>query len=118
MLGLTILHCNMLMLDLSKYKCYRMKYRLHMGTAHMACDPEGGAIMAQKIKVILKGDALEDARRALKANRKICLEGNQNLRIEQEGVSQSTILWGNIALPQRGRYFISASNPCRKPPTP
>ena len=51
----------------------------------MACDPKGGAIMAQKIKVILKGDALEDARRALKANRKICLEGNQNLRIEQEG---------------------------------
>ena len=62
-----------------------MKYRLHMGNAHMACDPKGGAIMAQKIKVILKGDALEDARRALKANRKICLEGNQNLRIEQEG---------------------------------
>ena len=56
-----------------------------MGNAHMACDPEGGAIMAQKIKVILKGDALEDARRALKAGRKIRLEGVQNLLIEQEG---------------------------------
>lgn len=44
MLGLTILHCNMLMLDLSKYKCYRMKYRLHMGNAHMACDLEGGLL--------------------------------------------------------------------------
>ena len=40
--GLTSIHRNMLMLDLSKYKCYRMKYRLHMGNAHMACDPKGG----------------------------------------------------------------------------
>ena len=46
---------------------------------------KGGAIMAQKIEVILKGDALEDVKQAFKANRKVCLEGNQNLRIEQEG---------------------------------
>ncbi len=73
------------MLDYLKYKCYRMKYRLHMGTAHMACDPKGGAIMAQKIKVVLKGDALEDARSAFRAGRKVRLEGVQNLLIEQEG---------------------------------
>ncbi len=42
--GLTYLHCNMLMLDYLKYKCYRMKYRLHMGNAHMACDLEGGLL--------------------------------------------------------------------------
>ena len=42
--GLTILHCNMLMLDLSKYKCYRIRYRLHMGNAHMACDLKGGLL--------------------------------------------------------------------------
>ncbi len=35
---------NMLMLDYLKYKCYRMKYRLHMGTAHMACDLKGGLL--------------------------------------------------------------------------
>lgn len=75
----------MLMLDYLKYKCYRMKYRLHMGNAHMACNPKGGAIMAQKIKVVLKGDALEDARSAFRAGRKVRLEGVQNLLIEQEG---------------------------------
>ena len=41
--------------------------------------------MAQKIEVILKGDALEDVREAFKANRKVRLEGNQNLFVEQEG---------------------------------
>ena len=56
-----------------------------MGTAHMACYPKGGAIMAQKIKVVLKGDALEDAKSAFKAGREVRLEGNQSLLIEQEG---------------------------------
>ncbi len=56
-----------------------------MGTAHMACDPKGGAIMAQKIKVVLKGDALEDARSAFRAGRKVRREGVQHLLIEQEG---------------------------------
>lgn len=56
-----------------------------MGNAHMACDPKGGAIMAQKIKVVLKGDALEDARRAFQTGREVRLEGNQSLLIEQEG---------------------------------
>ena len=41
--------------------------------------------MAQKIEVVLKGDALEDAREAFKANREVRLEGNQSLLIEQEG---------------------------------
>ena len=41
--------------------------------------------MAQKIKVVLKGDALEDARSAFRAGRKVRLEGVQNLLIEQEG---------------------------------
>ena len=98
MLGLTILHCNMLMLDLSKYKCYRMKYRLHMGTAHMACDPKGGAIMAQEVKVVLKGDALEDARRAFQANREVRLDGRQSLLIEQEG--------GEVKHYSLGQYLI------------
>ena len=56
-----------------------------MGNAHMACDPKGGAIMAQEVKVILKGDALEDARRAFQAGREVRLDGNQSLLIEQEG---------------------------------
>ena len=56
-----------------------------MGNAHMACDPEGGAIMAQKIKVILKGDALEDVRKAVQTGREVRLEGRQNLLVEQEG---------------------------------
>ena len=69
-----------------------------MGTAHMACDPEGGAIMAQKIKVILKGDALEDAKKAFQANREVRLEGNQNLLIEQEG--------GEVKYYSLGQYSI------------
>ncbi len=56
-----------------------------MGTAHMACDPKGGAVMAQKIEVFLKGDALEDVKQAFKANRTVRLEGTQNLFVEQEG---------------------------------
>lgn len=36
------------MLDYLKYKCYRMKYRLHMGTAHMACDPKGVVVMTKR----------------------------------------------------------------------
>ena len=36
--GVDLFTLNMLMLDYLKYKCYRMKYRLHMGNAHMACD--------------------------------------------------------------------------------
>ena len=73
-----------------------------MGTAHMACDLEGGAIMAQKIKVILKGDALEDVRKAVQTGREVRLEGRQNLLVEQEGARLNITLWGNIVLPQRG----------------
>ena len=69
-----------------------------MGTAHMACDPKGGAIMAQKIKVVLKGDALEDARRAFQTGREVRLEGNQNLLIEQEG--------GEVKYYSLGQYHI------------
>lgn len=69
-----------------------------MGNAHMACDPKGGAIMAQKIKVVLKGDALEDARSAFRAGRKVRLEGVQNLLIEQEG--------GEVKYYSLGQYHI------------
>ena len=69
-----------------------------MGSAHMACNPKGGAIMAQKIKVVLKGDALEDARRAFQTGREVRLEGNQSLLIEQEG--------GEAKYYSLGRYSI------------
>ena len=76
----------MLMLDYLKYKCYRMKYRLHMGTAHMACDPGRGlAMKAKTIEIILKGDAFEDAAAAIDEGRKVCLEGVDPLLVEQEG---------------------------------
>ena len=73
--------------------------RLHMGTAHMACDPKGGAIMAQEIKIILKGDALEDVCRAIVANRKVRLKPNQNLLVEQEG--------GEMKYYSLGQYSIT-----------
>ena len=41
--------------------------------------------MAEKINVVLKGDALEDVRKALQADREVRLEGNQSLLVEQEG---------------------------------
>ena len=76
-----------------------MRYRLHVGNAHMACDPKGGAIMAQKIEVVLKGDALEDAREAFKTGREIRLEGNQSRLIEQEG--------GEMKYYSLGQYSIT-----------
>ena len=60
--------------------------RLHMGTAHMACDPGRGlAMKAKTIEIILKGDAFEDAAAAIDEGRKVCLEGAEPLLVEQEG---------------------------------
>ena len=71
-----------------------------MGTAHMACDPKGGAIMAQEVKIILKGDALEVVEKETKAGRRasLNLQGNQNLLIELEGGEQK---WFKL-----GQYLI------------
>ncbi len=60
---------------------------------------EGGAIMAQEIKIILKGDALEDVCRAIVANRKVRLKPNQNLLVEQEG--------GEMKYYSLGQYSIT-----------
>ena len=78
-----------------------------MGIAHMACDPEGGAIMAQKIKVILKGDALEDVRKAVQTGREVRLEGRQNLLVEQEGGEAKYYSLGQYSItPERVKLYF------------
>ena len=56
--------------------------------------------MAQEVKIILKGDALEYVEHATKAGRRasLHLQGNQNLLIELEGGEQK---WFKL-----GRYSI------------
>ena len=66
----------------------------------MACDPKGGAIMAQEVKIILKGDALEYVEKATKAGRRasLHLQGNQNLLIELEGGGQKWFKLGQYSI--------------------